>query len=428
VKSDPTQLFDIFSGDFYAEVPADVTSVKVIVTPGALPIQVPNSDGTDQNVNLTFTTPLTATVDLPPPWTPPREPSPAHAPAPARAASAGHHGGPDIGFLAGIVAAVVIVLGVLAATLFRRRRVLVPARPVGWPPLGLGPAATEALAGGRPRALPVAPTNTTGASSLGWNELGPAPAVNLNGVGDRADPAGPRLIVRVLGPLEVDGLVKPIRRRSVRRLLAVLAVTPERPLAADELAMAISDHPDRDPKTASLQSYASILRTSLPDGLLPDATTDGYRLDHSAIAVDWLAVAAVASEVPHQAGWAERAAGALELVRGRPLTGGSWEGVEPAVRSMQATIEHLAQDLAAHLIAEGNPVRAEWAVAKALAAVAGSVGLWQERLDAAAAGSGYGLERAWTDARAALGPDAALLSSHYQQLRHSLADRPSANT
>jgi hypothetical protein len=236
------------------------------------------------------------------------------------------------------------------------------------------------------------------------------------------------LIVRVLGPLEVDGLVKPIRRRSVRRLLVVLAITPERPMGADELAMAISDHPDRDPKTASLQSYASILRSSLADGLLPDATTDGYRLDHGAIAVDWLAVAAIASEVPRQTGWEERAAGALELVRGPPLTGGSWEGVEPAVRSMQATIEHLARDLAAHLIAEGNPVRAEWAAAKGLAAVAGSVGLWQERLDAAAAGSGYGLERAWTDARAVLGADAALLSARYQHLRQTVADRPAANT
>jgi hypothetical protein len=431
VRSDPTQLFDIFSGDFYAQVPADVTSVKVIVTPGALPIQVPSSDGTDQNVNLTFTTPLTATVDLPPPWTPSAESGSSHAPAanPSVASRpARHHGGSDTAIVSGIVAALVIVLGLLALVA-RRRRVLVPICPLGWPPAGLGPAATEALAAGRRRALPAASTDAAD-SSPGRNELGavPAAAVNENGSGGRAGPAVPKLIVRVLGPLEVDGLAKPIRRQSVRRLLVVLAVTPERPMGADELAMAISDHPDRDPKAASLHSYASILRSSLPAGLLPDAATDGYRLDHAAIAVDWLALSAAAAQEPDSAGWAERAAGALELVRGQPLTGGSWEGIEPAIRSMQATIEHLARNLAARLIGEGNPARAEWAAAKGLAAVPGSVGLWQDRLDAATAGSGYGLERAWTDARTALGADAALLSARYQHLRQTVADRPAANT
>ncbi len=113
-------------------------------------------------------------------------------------------------------------------------------------------------------------------------------------------------------------------------------------MGADELAMVISDSPDRDPKPASLHSYASILRSSLPAEVLPDASSDGYRLDHSKVTVDWLAVAAVDAENRDTPGWEERAADAVGLVRGEPLAGGAWEGVAPLVRYMQATVERVA--------------------------------------------------------------------------------------
>lgn len=41
---DPTMQGDIFGGDFYAQVPADTTSVKVAVNVTSLPVQVDNTD------------------------------------------------------------------------------------------------------------------------------------------------------------------------------------------------------------------------------------------------------------------------------------------------------------------------------------------------------------------------------------------------
>ncbi len=89
-----------------------------------------------------------------------------------------------------------------------------------------------------------------------------------------------------------------------------------------------------------------------------------------------------------------------------------------------AAVERVARAVARSLISGGNAQRGEWAVAKGLLAVPGSVGLWEDRLDAAAAGSGYGLDRAWSDARSCLGADAALLSVRYQYLRRQVAAGP----
>lgn len=242
-----------------------------------------------------------------------------------------------------------------------------------------------------------------------------------------AIPPAPEFVARLLGSVEIDGLVKPIRGEPLLRLLIVLLISTDRPMSADELAMLVSKRSTRDPKTPSLQSYASRLRPSLPPGLLPDATQSGYRLDHSAITVDWVALARVAAESTDQPGWSERAAAALELVRGVPLDGCRWEGIEPFARAMQAQIDRLARDLAALRLAANNPAGAELAVSQGLTGVPLSVGLWEQRLHAAAAGSGYGLERAWSDAQAVLGPDCGLLAGTYQRLSRALGDRPPAN-
>jgi hypothetical protein len=43
--------------------------------------------------------------------------------------------------------------------------------------------------------------------------------------------------------------------------------------------------------------------------------------------------------------------------------------------------------------------------------------LWELRLGAAAAGSGVGLQRAWTQAESALGEDRGMLAATYERLR-----------
>jgi hypothetical protein len=224
--------------------------------------------------------------------------------------------------------------------------------------------------------------------------------------------------VRILGPREVEGLRRPIRRQSVGRLLVCLAVAPERPRPAEELAAAIADDPDRQPKTASLHSYASLLRTGLPEAMLPDAAA-GYQLDRARLHVDWLAYTDLTGQADRTDGAeaTELRLAALALVRGRPLAGGRWEGIEAACRHIEATVESTAHTAARSLLDTGEAARAEWAISQGLRNLPESPRLWEDRLAAAAAGSGYGLERAWADAQTVLGADAGLIATTYQTLR-----------
>jgi hypothetical protein len=417
---DPTQLKDIFSGDYYALVPADTTQVQVLVTLTGLPVQVPSGDGYHQtNLTLTVSQPLTVSITLPA-ATPASPAASANPGSPSRSAVVppAHRSGSGFGpLLAVVLVAIAVALLAISFLLLRRRRYeSLPAVPVRWPPAGLPRGAVLLLERGPVGALPAAdvPGPPPGPAGRAEDASVPPPAVG-----------GPRLMVLVLGPPEVEGLTQPVRRRSVRRLLLSLALTPDRPLTADELAMAISDHPERDPKPASVHSYASMLRRSLPTGVFPEATARGYQLDHRFLAVDWAVVARVAEMPSGGPGWAAQAADALGLVRGRPLDGDRWDGIEPLVRLMQATIERLARHLVIHQLDAGDPAGAENAAARGLSALPGSVGLWEDRLSAAAAGSGYGLQRAWTDAQAVLGPDAALLAHHFRRLQAELGQEPS---
>lgn len=420
-----TQQFDLFSGDYYALVPADISSVKVTVDARSLAVQVPNPDGfTSHTITLTFASPLTATVTFPPRWVPAEASSHASPTRLASRPSGTRHNSSNGGFPVWLIALLVAIFVLAAAaSAALRRRVLVPAAPLRWPPKELGPGATRVLSSPPRWALPSAADVTAASDAV--------PPVTVDG--DRPiapDPPsdGPAVMINLLGPVQARGLVKPIRRKPEHRMLIALAVTPERGISTDELAMIISGRPTADPKSGSMNTYASRLRSSLPPGVLPSATGDGYRLRPGAVVVDWLALAAVANDSGRGADWAERAEGALELVRGRPLEGASWDGIEPVVRTMIATIERLGRDLARHHLDRGDPARAEWAVARAMVAFEASVGLWQDRLEAAADGSGYGLERAWAEAQGTLGADSGLLAAFYQQLRRRLAERPPAST
>lgn len=458
---DHTYDQDLLSGDYYAVVPADISSVKVRVTPPpsiSASLSNPGGFGDGGTTTMTLAPPPELTVDFPPPAAFGPLPAQGRTPAattPAAASSAGRsHGGSSGGgaVTGAVIAALALVMAGVAAVLLRRRRqdLVVAARALRWPPPGLTPAAAAVLASTGRRALPAAatplddadardltgdPTGTDGPAPDGTAARpSPEAASMFAPLGSGPDPVGaatagtdrPALVIRLLGPPEIEGLRRPIRRRSVLRLLVCLAVSTDRSLSADELAMAISDHPEREPKPQSVHSYASILRQALPPGVLPDAGPAGYRLDPAAVVVDWVAVTAAEALPPGAPDRDERARAALELVRGQPLAATSWEGIEPAVRVMQVTVERLARAVAAGRLGAGDPSGAEWAAARGLAAAPGSVGLWQDRLEAAGAGSGYGLERAWADARSALGADAGLLAARYQQLRGDLDARPPA--
>lgn len=400
------QISGLFGGFYWAQVPADIASAKVTVNlPAASPItaNVGNQDG-NQAVKVSFANPVSTEISFPAAWNPQNQaitivPQP---PGPAR----------KNGSFPWIALLIPLLAIALAGALFfgRRRRAWMLPRELAWPPRALPPATTALLMRAPPLALPGGPSPT--------NDGEPPP-------GDAGAAPTPSLVIRLLGDVEIEGLRRTVRRSSVRRLLICLALSPERPLSTEELAMAISDHPDREPKVNSTQSYASILRGCLPPGLLPAADAlDGYQLDATRIVVDWVVLHSVVNESPDSLGWAERARGALGLIRGKPLAGRSWEGIEPMLRIVNARVDQLARGLASQLIAAGDAAGAEWTVAQGLLVVPKSVGLWEDRLTAAAKGSGYGLERAWTDAQSELGPDAALLAGHYQRLRRSLGEQP----
>lgn len=434
---------DLFSDFYDALVPANVRTVTVTIPAGTKGTAgVGPGYSSDQTAEpLTLDTALATTVTFPVPW----QPAAGNATKSAAAAGQTKNHGSSGSFPWPAPVAAVVVLAVAAVLWARRHRSYLPARPVTWPPKGLPAGATAVLtqaprAIGPGRVIDVADT-AAGSTEAPASEQPSAeqPPAELLSVGQPVTGPPPpdappvKLLVKLLGPPDIEGLVQPIRRSSVRRALIVLVLTPERALSTDELAMAVSDHPDRDPKTQSVHSYVSILRRSLPPALLPDAGPAGYRLDSSGLVVDWAALASAAAENPNTPGWTDRARGALELVRGRPLAGALWEGAVPLVRVMEATVERLAHTLSAHLMEEGDPAGAGWAAERGLVAVTGSVGLWEDRLVAASAGSGYGLERAWSDAQDDLGADVALLASRYQQLRRQVGqdqrkDRPAAST
>jgi hypothetical protein len=198
----------------------------------------------------------------------------------------------------------------------------------------------------------------------------------------------------------------------------------------DEARAAISTKVDKDPSVSSLHSTVSRLRAALPEGMLPDATASGaYRLAGDDVEVDWatfstLAANAEAVDGPDRA---ELRAAALGLVRGPALAHGGWEGMDAMLRHIDAVVEHTALVAAVDAMAADDPHRAEAAVAAGLAAVAGSPRLWEQRLRAAADGSGYGLARAWADAQARLRDDAAAVEPLYRQLadRHPSDRYPS---
>lgn len=133
----------------------------------------------------------------------------------------------------------------------------------------------------------------------------------------------PRVVVRVLGPVElvVDDHVVGLRSSRTRRLVAMLALYRDRLVSADRLIDAIwREHLPSDP-SAALQSQLSRLRSSLGTASSAIETmSGGYRLRSDLVNVDIAAFEALlASARGEGRSAAERAAlldRAVALVRG----------------------------------------------------------------------------------------------------------------
>ncbi|MGH9298992.1 MAG: AfsR/SARP family transcriptional regulator, partial [Acidimicrobiales bacterium] len=183
------------------------------------------------------------------------------------------------------------------------------------------------------------------------------------------------ILVRVLGPVDVIGTRVPLDRRpTITELVVYLAfhpngcsgealhnaLWPERRVPSQTVANRLSEA--RHALGATLDGAPRLRRVSARHVLADDIVTDWSQFDELTCA----------GTVPSQ--W-ERA---LVLVRGRPFEGlqeGDWAVLEGFVPSIQIRIVDTASRLASHLLASGDPARAEWAARRGLMASP-----WDERL------------------------------------------------
>lgn len=211
--------------------------------------------------------------------------------------------------------------------------------------------------------------------------------------------------VRVLGPVEIDG-VNPIERRRAEELVAYLALHPKG--ASDDRIKTVLWR-DRAPTTPTFNTTVSFARTALGQSangefhlphysaaeriyrLGPAVTTDLARLEarikHARRCPPDLAVDTLRS--------------ALELVRGMPFEGArgyEWAYSEHIVAHAEAAISDAANQLAELCLAAGDHVGATWAARQGLKVCPADEGLYRALMKAChLAGDSAGAEAAFQE-------------------------------
>lgn len=314
------------------------------------------------------------------------------------------------------------------------------------PVLGLGAAAVILIIGGvfvsrRTRIVeprPVQPHDDSGEEAVYAAGLDDASidTVHLDGLADpgmpaddaaavaplavTAEPAGPslpRLRVRLIGPLELEGTVAAIRRVGVLRVLLVLCLNLGRPISSGELRNRLATSDDAEPSAPSVRSELSRLRKVLPDGLLPDREPgSGYGLPGEDVEVDWFTFKTLMARAGpmEDALQLESAAEALRLVRGPVLEHRSWHGVDPLLWEMTAEIERFASQAAEQALRLGQPAAAGEMARLGLMGAPGSPGLWRLRIQAAVSGSGENPDQLKQRATDDIGAEIEITTTGYQ--------------
>jgi DNA-binding SARP family transcriptional activator len=178
-----------------------------------------------------------------------------------------------------------------------------------------------------------------------------------------ADGSTSELLVRVLGPVEVEG---PIEKLTPQQRDIVLYLSlHRRGVSLGELATALWPEALRSEKT--LRNRMHELRRALGGRV---SLGPGWKFDDS-VTTDWALFQSWAQ------GSIEDQQKALSLVRGQPLKDvkGDWASLEGFEAEMEARVVDLAIDASEKLLADGNPDEADAAARAGLRASP-----WEERL------------------------------------------------
>ncbi|MEJ8653656.1 LysM peptidoglycan-binding domain-containing protein [Streptomyces sp. MS1.AVA.3] len=227
----------------------------------------------------------------------------------------------------------------------------------------------------------------SGSSSAAAQHRGPAVHAHVSLLKETPEPlpepdaavdaAGDGPVVRMLGPVDIEGTqgtIESKRKRTCIELAAWLVLHPNLDHHAVDEAM----WPGRETARKYRNATVSRLRTWLgtdQDGtpfFPPIATTSDARYALApAVDSDWhhfLRLTAAAAKSPGPQAAAQLRA-ALELVRGRPFSGVNsrrYAWAEHQAQDMISAIVDAAADLAEHCLAQGDPRGALWAATKGL--------------------------------------------------------------
>ncbi len=223
----------------------------------------------------------------------------------------------------------------------------------------------------------------------------------------------PRLSVKVLGPVQVDGFVRPPARPTTTELAVYLALAAPATVSSATLRAAFGKD-GRDLKPATVHNYMSALRVALGSERLVTNGHEGFRLEGE-LDCDWATFQALRERrVGDRVATLEEA---LSLVRGAPFEGirsSRYRWADDYMESTAAGIEAVAHELVELHRAAGRREEAAAAATKGLVAVPSSLVLHEDRLRATA-GDLPRFQRAWRHSVAAL-PDERYLKEVYAEL------------
>ena len=390
----PGPQLDFLRGELAFVVPASTRSATLEIAPGTLnAFENPGAVATD----VTFTTitfqPTTLQLVVPPPFAsvpatattepPVRQPQPeAHRPVPAQRHTTAKRFTPAETVGAGTGGGIVVLI--LLIPIWRRRayrkadsegRVMIDSPPV----------------------LTVPPVRPADAEHTGTAPL--------------AAPSGGPVVVKVLGPVEVDGLVHPFGGSPEQEVLVFLALHPGRRFTSIELRSRIWIEGRDEPAAATFRNYLVGLRKCLPQGTVV-RTGLNYALT-DAVTSDWDQFCGL---LAHSGDQAEHLAEALALVRGSPFEGafsgrnGSYGWAGDLSHQIEVAVEIAGHELATLGLESGDLALADAGVGQVLRCLPASVVARGDHLRLGAAlGGPREVERRMRAARQALGADAVVL-------------------